>query len=81
MNYSSNSIVQASDLKETLEELGLKKAEVTIALLDVINMYPSIKLATIKKALRFFARKLTSEVKKKTNLCLDLIQFGMSLTL
>ena len=31
--------------------------------------------------MRFFARKLTSEVKKTINLCLDLIQFGMSSTL
>ena len=50
-------------------------------MVDAINMYPSIKLATIKKAVRFFARKLTSEVKKTINLCLDLIQFGMSSTL
>ena len=78
MNYSRNFIVQASDLKETLEELGLRKEEVTIASVDAINMYPSIKLTTIKKAVRCFARKLTSEVKKKINLCLDLIQFGMS---
>ena len=68
-------------LKETLEEMGLKKEEVTIASLDAINIYPLIKLATIKKAVRFFARKLTSEVKKTINLCLDLIQFGMSSTL
>ena len=61
--------------------MGLKKEEVTIASVDVINMYPSIKLATIKKAVRFFARKLTSEVKRTMNLCLDLIQFGMSSTL
>ena len=44
-------------------------------------MYPSIKLATIKNAVRFFARKLTSETKKTINLCLDLIQFGMSYTI
>ena len=81
VNYSRNSIVRASDLKETLEELGLRKEEVTIASVDAINMYPSIKLATIKKAVRFFARKLTSEVKKTINLCLDIIQFGMSWTL
>ena len=31
--------------------------------------------------MRFFVRKITSEVKKTINLCLDLIQFGMSLTL
>ena len=53
----------------------------TIASVDAINMYPSIKLATINKAVIFFARKLTSEVKKTINLCLDLIQFGMSSTL
>ena len=81
MNYSRNSIVQASDIKETLEELGLRKEEVTIASVDAINMYPSIKLATIKKAVICFARKLTSEVKKTIDLCLDLIQFGMSSTL
>ena len=64
VNYSRNSIVQSSDLKETLEELELKKEEVTISSVDAINMYPSIKLVTIKKAVRSFARKLTSEVKK-----------------
>ena len=80
VNYSRNSIVQASYLKENLEEMGLNKEEVTIASVDAINMYPSIKLATIKKEVRFFARKLTTEVKKTINLCLDLIQFGMSST-
>ena len=64
-----------------MEELGLRKEEVKITSVDAINMYPSIKLATIKKASRFFARKLTSEVKKIINICLDLIQFGMNSTL
>ena len=58
-NYSRYSIVQASDLKERLEELGVKIEEVTIVSVNVINMYPSIKLATIRKAVRYFARKLT----------------------
>ena len=48
VDYSRNSIVQSSDLKETLEELELKKEEVTIASVDAINMYPSIKVAMIK---------------------------------
>ena len=61
--------------------MRLRKEEVTISSVDAIKMYPSSKLATIEKAVRFFARKLTSEVKKTINLCLDLIQFGMSLTL
>ena len=38
VNYSRNSIVQASDLKETLEEIELKKNEVTIPSVDAINM-------------------------------------------
>ena len=53
----------------------------TIASVDAINIYPSIKLATIKKAVRYFARTFTRETKKTINLCLDLIQFGMSSTL
>ena len=44
-------------------------------------MYPSIKLATIRKAVRYCARKLTSETKKTIKLCLELIHFGMSSTL
>ena len=81
VNYSRDSIVQASDLKERLEELGVKREEVTIASVDAINMYPSIKLVTIRKAVRYFARKITKETKKTINLCLELIHFGMSFTL
>ena len=44
-------------------------------------MYPSIKLAKIRKAVRYFARKLTKETKKTINLCLELIHFRMSSTL
>ena len=78
MKYSRVSIVQASYLKERLEELELKRDEVTIASVDAINMYPSIKLSIIKKSVRFFAIKLTATTKKIINLCLELIRFGMS---
>ena len=44
-------------------------------------MYPPIKLATIIKAVRYFARKITAETKKNINLFLELIHFGMSSTL
>ena len=44
-------------------------------------MYPSIKLAIIRKAVIYFARKLTKETKKTINLFLELIHFGMSSTL
>ena len=52
-----------------------------IVSVDAINMYPSIKLATTRKAVRYFARKLNSDTKKTINLCLDLIHFGMRSTL
>ena len=53
----------------------------TIASVDAITMYPSIKLSTIRNVVRFFARKITAETKKTINLCLELIRFGMSSTL
>ena len=81
MNYSRVSIVQASDLKEILKELKVKRDELTITSVDAINIYPSIKLVTIRKVVRSFARKLTTETKKTIKLCLELIHFGMSSTL
>ena len=81
VNYSCFSIVQASNLKDRLEEKKLVREEVPIASVDAINMHPSIKLATIKKAVRFSARTLTTATKKTINLCLELIRFGMSSTL
>ena len=44
-------------------------------------MYPSIKLSTIKKSMRFFAIKLTAATNKTINLCLELIRFGIRSTL
>ena len=81
MNYSRDSIIQASNLKEILEELEVKRDKVTIASVDVINVYQSIKLATIRKVVRYFARKITADTKKTITLCLELIHFGMSFTL
>ena len=68
MNYSRISTVQAYDLKERLEELKVKRDEVTIASFDAIKMYPLIKVSKIKKALRYFARKITAKTKKTINL-------------
>ena len=81
MNYSHVSTVKSSNLKEIPGEIDLKRDEVTIVSVDVINMYPSIKLSTIKKAVIFFSRKVTVVTKKTINICLELIRFGMSSTL
>ena len=81
MNYSQDSIVQASGLKERIKKLGVKKEEIMIASVYAINMYPSIKIATIRKEVIYLARKLTKETKKTINLFLELIHFRMSSTL
>ena len=65
----------------SLEQLKIKRYKGTIASVDAIKMYPSIKLSTFRKAVIFFARKITAETKKTINLCLELIRFGMSSTL
>ena len=81
VNYSRFSIVQASNLREILEELRVNRYKVEIASVDAITMYPSIKLSTIKNSVRFFAIKLNAATKKTINLCLELICFVMSSTL
>ena len=50
----------------------------TIASVDAINMYSSIKITTIKNAVRFFARKFNAATKKSINLCIEFIQFWVS---
>ena len=43
--------------------MKIKIYEVTIASVDAINMYQLTKFPTIKKEVRFFARKLTAAPK------------------
>ena len=81
VNYSHVSTVKSSNLKEIPGEIELKRDEVTIVSVDVINMYPSIKLSTIKKAVIFFSRKVTVLTKKTINICLELIRVGIRSTL
>ena len=47
----------------TEEEVYFNKMY-TIASVDTINMYPLIKISTIRKAVRFFARKLQQQPRK-----------------
>ena len=48
LKCSRVSIVQVSDIKKRLEELEVNVDKVILAPVDAINMYPSIKLSTIK---------------------------------
>ena len=52
-----------------------------ISSINDVNMYLSIKLTKIKKAVIYFTKLLIAATKKTTNLCLELICFGISSTL
>ena len=54
VNDSRAAIFQKSDMKNILEELDIKIDRVAISLVYAVNVYPSIKLATIRKYVRFF---------------------------
>jgi hypothetical protein len=47
----------------------------------VAHYYPSIQFLIIKKAVRYFARELSSENNQKIEKCLEMIGFGMKNTL
>ena len=64
MNYSCVTSVQSSNLKQRLEELEIKRDGVKIASVDAVNMYPSIKTSTIRKAVILLSRRLTTDTKK-----------------
>ena len=51
------------------------------ALIDAINMYPSIKTTMIRKAVSFFSKGITTAINNKIVLCLDLIHLVMGSTL
>ena len=58
INYIKFTIVQASQVKEEWEILNWKINEVTIASIDAVAMYPSIKFPLVKKAISYFTRNL-----------------------
>ena len=64
MNYSCVTSVQSSNLKQRLEELEINRNGVKIASVDAVNMYPSIKIATIRKVVILLSRRLTTDTKK-----------------
>eukprot|EP00957_Ditylum_brightwellii_P030119 2279535-Ditylum_brightwellii.AAC.1 len=81
VNYTKHTIIQSADLKEKLEACNLKRDNITLMLLDIVNMYPSIRVKLIKKALRYYAKNLPAEARETINLCMDIVQFGMKSTL
>jgi hypothetical protein len=81
VNYTRNTIIQASDLKDKLEKLNVRRDEVTIVSIDAQAMYPSIKFKLVINAVNFFAKNLSTIDRETIDDCLKLIQFGMGNTL
>ena len=52
----------------------------TIASIDAVAMYPSIKFPLVKKEISYFTRSLQKNQQSNVKLCLKLIKFGMSST-
>eukprot|EP00957_Ditylum_brightwellii_P025218 1908679-Ditylum_brightwellii.AAC.1 len=73
--------MQSSDLKEKLEGLKLTKNDMTSMSLDIKNMYLSVQVKLIKKALKFYSKSLLPEDKRKIELGMDMTQLGMKNTL
>ena len=64
-----------------MEALHLKRKNITIVLLDIEAMYPSIKFKAVKQAVNYFGRNLSDESKITVEKCLELVKFGMGHTL
>eukprot|EP00957_Ditylum_brightwellii_P154959 11795097-Ditylum_brightwellii.AAC.1 len=69
VEYMKHTIIQSLDLKRKLEKLGLKGKEVALMLLDIVNMYPYVRVKLIKKELQRIKLEIT------------MVQFGMKNTL
>eukprot|EP00957_Ditylum_brightwellii_P194628 14825759-Ditylum_brightwellii.AAC.1 len=80
VNYNRFRIVQSSDLKEKLENLGLTKDNVTLMSLNIKNMYLLVRIKLIKKALEFYSQDLSVEDRQKIKLGMKMVQFGMKST-
>eukprot|EP00957_Ditylum_brightwellii_P076232 5795090-Ditylum_brightwellii.AAC.1 len=74
-------VVQISVLKEQLKKLNARRRDVTVMLLDIENMHPSIRLRLIRNMLDYYLRNLLDTDKKTIKDCLGIIKFGMKSTL
>ena len=81
VSYTKRTIVQPSHLKCQLEAMNLKAAGCTIASLDIVNMYPSIKFKLIKQAIKYYSQGFNEEEKEVNEAALEMLAFSMENTL
>eukprot|EP00980_Cylindrotheca_fusiformis_P020377 scaffold7407_cov165-Cylindrotheca_fusiformis.AAC.1 len=80
INYKSRTIIQARDLKSTLENCRIRRNHCTILSLDIVDMYPSISFKLVKKAIKHFSANLSRTLQRQINFSLQFLQFGMNHT-
>eukprot|EP00957_Ditylum_brightwellii_P159450 12137672-Ditylum_brightwellii.AAC.1 len=61
--------------------MDLRRDKVTMMSLDIVNMYPSVQVKLIKKALQYYSCRLPAEAKRRINLGLAIVKFEMKNTL
>ena len=64
IQYNKRTIVQASDLEEKLEKLGLHPDNCTIVSVDAVDFYPSVKFKLVKKGVNHYASPLPPDDKE-----------------
>ncbi len=81
VKYAKKTIVQSSHLKCQLEGLNLKAGGCTIASLDIVNMYPSVKFKLIKQAIEHYSKGFTEEEQTIIEASLEMLKFSMGNTI
>lgn len=81
VNYTARTIVQASDLKEKLEQYDLSPTNCTITSVDAEAMYPSIKIDLIEKAIKHYTSEMSQDDLETIEGSLSLVKAGMASTL
>ena len=76
VDYERKTIKQASDLKQDLEKLNIKRSNSTIVTVDIEAMYPSIQFIHVQKAVEYFLRDAPQEDKIKAYRGLEMIKLG-----
>ena len=71
INCTRHTIVQASDLKESLENLNIRATTHTVVSTNAVNCHPSARFKLVEKAMMHFAQNLHEDDLDKLDDCLD----------
>ena len=79
--YNNFGIKKSLDVKERLENLHVNLRNQTVSKLDIVDMYLSIKMGMVQKAVNYYSQGLPLEEKKIIETYLKLIEWGIGAAL